>query len=107
MFVKDFCSALVIIIKKINKGIYNVGTKESYSNIQIAKKICNIMGKPHSQIKFTKDRAFNDRRYSISSKKISKLGWRPRTRLFNELKKITEWYKFNRYLFDRKIRDFK
>tara|TARA_Y100000590_G_scaffold469367_1_gene656530 strand:+ start:3048 stop:4004 length:957 start_codon:yes stop_codon:yes gene_type:complete len=103
LYVKDFCSALVIIIKKINKGIYNIGTNESYSNLQVAKKICSLMNKPYSNIKFTKDRVFNDRRYSISSKKITKLGWRPKTRLFKELKKITEWYKVNKNLFNRKF----
>jgi len=101
--VHDFCNALTIVIKKINKGVYNVGTKDIYKNIQIAKKICRLMNKSFSNIKFTKDRSFNDRRYSISSKKIHKLGWKPKRKLFDELKIIIEWYKKHNKIFNKKI----
>ena len=101
--VHDFCNALTIVIKKINKGVYNVGTKDIYKNIQIAKKICRLMNKSFSNIKFTKDRSFNDRRYSISSKKIHKLEWKPKRKLFDELKIIIEWYKKHNKIFNKKI----
>ena len=104
--VQDFCDALTIIIKKTNKGIYNIGTGESYRNIKIAKKICKLMNKLSSNIKFTKDRAFNDRRYSISSKKIHKLGWKPKKKLFNELNIIIDWYKKHKKIFDKRITKF-
>ena len=54
-------------------------------------------------IKFTKDRSFNDRRYSISSKKIQKLGWKPKRKLFDELEIIIEWYKKHKKIFNKKI----
>jgi len=101
--VHDFCDALTIIVKKINKGVYNVGTKDIYKNIKIAKKICQLMNKSFSNIKFTKDRSFNDRRYSISSKKIQKLGWKPKRKLFDELEIIIEWYKKHKKIFNKKI----
>ena len=101
--VHDFCDALTIIVKKINKGVYNVGTKDIYQNIKIAKKICQLMNKSFSNIKFTKDRSFNDRRYSISSKKIQKLGWKPKRKLFDELEIIIEWYKKHKKIFNKKI----
>lgn len=99
----DFCNALTIIVKKANKGVYNIGTEDSYKNIQIAKKICQLMNKLFSNIKFTKDRSFNDRRYSISSKKIQKLGWKPKRKLFDELEIIVEWYKKHKKIFNKKI----
>ena len=99
----DFCNALTIIVKKVNKGVYNIGTNDSYKNIQIAKKICQLMNKLFSNIKFTKDRSFNDRRYSISSKKIQKLGWKPKRKLFDELEIIIEWYKKHKKIFNKKI----
>ena len=103
LYVKDFCSALEIIIKKKNQGIYNVGSNESFKNIEIAKKICVLMNKSYNNIKYVKDRPFNDTRYSISSKKIIKLGWSPKVKLFNQLKKIIEWYIKNNKIFAKKI----
>ena len=103
LFVKDFCFALEKIIKKVNEGIYNIGSDESYQNIQIAKKICNLMNKSYKNIKYTRDRPFNDRRYSISSKKIINLGWKPKSNLFNELDKIISWYQNNFKIFLRKL----
>ena len=61
------------------------------------------MNKSFSNIKFTKDRSFNDRRYSISSKKIQKLGWKPKRKLFDELEIIIEWYKKHKKIFNKKI----
>ena len=60
------------------------------------------MNKLFSNIKFTKDRSFNDLRYSISSKKIQKLGWKPKRKLFAELEIIIEWYKKHKEIFKKK-----
>ena len=50
-------------------------------------------------IKFVKDRPYNDKRYSISTNKIRKLGWRPKNTLMLDLFDIIEWYKNNIQLF--------
>ena len=97
---KDFAKAVCLLIKKKNKGIYNVGSYDSFSNIHIAKSICKILNKdPKKFIKFVKDRPYNDKRYSISSNKIRKLGWRPKNTLMVDLLDIIEWYKNNIQLF--------
>ena len=97
---KDFARAVCLLAKKKHKGIYNVGSQESYSNIYIAKTICRILNKnPKKFIKFIKDRPYNDRRYSISTQKINKLGWEPEYKLKNELLNIIQWYKKNIKLF--------
>ena len=103
LFVEDFCSALEIIIRKVSDGIYNVGSDESYQNIKIAKKICSLMKKSNKNIEYTKDRPFNDKRYSVSSKKIQNLGWKPKTNLFKELNEIIKWYTKNNKIFSKKI----
>ena len=50
-------------------------------------------------ISFVKDRPYNDKRYSISSLKIRKLGWKPKFNLIKELPKIIQWYSDNLYLY--------
>ena len=99
LFIKDFCNALEIIIRKVNDGIYNIGSSESYQNIQVARKICDLMNRSKTNIKYIKDRPFNDRRYSISSTKIKKLGWKTQSNLFVELNEMIEWYRKNHKIF--------
>jgi len=97
---KDFAEAIILLIKKKNKGIYNIGSKESYSNIMLAKKICKLMNKdPGVYIKFVKDRPYNDKRYSVSTKKIEKLGWKPKNNLVEDLPSIVDWYLNNKRLY--------
>ena len=96
--VNDFCKALILIIKKVNIGIYNIGSNEKFQNIEIAKKISLLMNK-RNKIKFVKDRPFNDMRYSIASNKLNKLGWTPKDKLFLMLPQIITWYKDNIKIF--------
>ena len=97
---RDFAKAVCLLIKKRNRGIFNVGSYDSFSNIHIAKSICKILNKdPKKFIKFVKDRPYNDKRYSISTNKIRKLGWRPKNTLMVDLLDIIEWYKNNIQLF--------
>lgn len=100
--VKDFCKALIIIIKKINIGIYNVGSNQMYRNIDVANKISLLMNKKR-MIKYVKDRPFNDSRYSITSSKLNKLGWKPKDNLFDSLPEIILWYKKNKNIFKKLI----
>ena len=99
---KDFADALILLVNKKDKGIYNIGSKFSEKNINIAKHICKIFKKnPKKFIKFTKDRLYNDKRYSVSSKKIRKLGWIPKRNLIKDLPMIVEWYKKNYKIFKK------
>ena len=96
----DFARALIILVQKKNKGIYNIGSNFFEKNLNIAKLICKYLKKdPSKFIKFVKDRPYNDKRYSVSSKKIRKLGWKPIHNLINDLPMIINWYKKNYKLF--------
>ena len=97
---QDFASAIILLIKKKNNGIYNIGSNESYSNINLAKLICKYLNKdPKKFINHVKDRPYNDKRYSISSSKIRKIGWKPKFSLNKDLPKIIQWYSDNLYLY--------
>jgi dTDP-glucose 4,6-dehydratase len=96
----DFTKALLILVKKKNKGIYNIGSTFFKTNYDIAKIICNFFKKdPKKFITFVNDRPYNDKRYSVSSKKIRDLGWKPKENLVNDLPKIIDWYKRNLSIF--------
>ncbi len=96
----DFANALIKIVTKKNKGIFNVGSNFYERNINIAKLICKFFNKdPNKHIQFTKDRLYNDKRYSVSSKKVRRLGWKPQKKLTEDLPQIIDWYKKNYRVF--------
>jgi UDP-glucose 4,6-dehydratase len=98
----DFANALVMLVRKKNRGIYNIGSNYYEKNINIAKIICKIFKKdPNKFITFTKDRLYNDKRYSVSSKKIMKLGWKPQRNLLEDLPMMVEWYQKNLKIFKK------
>ena len=90
----DFAKALIILVKKKNSGTFNIGSNYYEKNINIAKIICKLFKKSSKKyITFTKDRLYNDKRYSVSSKKMRKLGWRPKRKLVKDFPMIIDWYK--------------
>ena len=97
---KDFAAGIVLLLKKNEKGIYNIGNDMYYKNYQVAKIICGLMKKNYKDnVVFIPDRPFNDRRYSISINKIKKLGWSPKNQLVKDLPGIINWYKKNFKIF--------
>lgn len=99
IFVEDNCEAILQVALNGRIGeIYNIGSSEpkEVTNLEIAKKLCYLLGKSESLIKFVKDRPAHDRRYSIDCSKIIKeLGWSQRTPFEKGLQMTVEWYQSN------------
>ena len=76
--VSDHARALAFLSTKGDFGeIYNIGSGEEFSNVEIAEKILDIMKSEVSKIKFVADRLGHDIRYSLDSSKVRNLGWVP------------------------------
>jgi len=104
IYVEDNCRAIDLVMQKGKPGeIYNIGGNIEIRNIDVAKKILNLLGKPESLIKFIKDRPGHDRRYSLDYKKIAKLGWQPKFQFEEALEKTVEWYS-NNYSWWKKLK---
>ena len=76
--VLDHCQAIDLIMHKGKSGeIYNVGADNELANIDLAKRILKLLGKPESLLTSVKDRPGHDRRYAIDSTKLQReLGWK-------------------------------
>ena len=98
LYVQDHCEALIEVWRRGNIGEkYNIGGQCEIQNVDLIKKILNLLGKDESMIEYVKDRPGHDRRYSTDISKITKtLGWKPRFNIDDGLKETIEWYERNR-----------
>ncbi len=109
IYVLDHCKALDIVMNKGKSGeIYNVSSGNELENIELVKKILDIMGKDYSLIEFVEDRPGHDLRYSLDSSKIRhELNWRPIYSFDEALEHTVKWYLDNeswwRPLADEKV----
>lgn len=95
LFVEDHCTAIDAIIHqgRIGETYLIGGMTEDIPNIEVVRKILDIMGKDESMIEFVKDRPGHDRKYRINWSKINKeLGWHPKYDFDDALKLTVDWY---------------
>jgi dTDP-glucose 4,6-dehydratase len=101
--VEDHCRALLGALEKGSAGeVYNVGSDNEWSNIQIVTRLLEILGKPRELIEHVKDRPGHDRRYAIDAAKVrGELGWAPRIAFSDGLAQTVDWYVQNRGWWER------
>jgi len=98
IYVLDNCEAIDVVFRKGKSGeIYNIASGEEKTNIEVAKIILRELNKPESLIKFVKDRPGHDFRYSLDTTKIRELGWKPKVRFEDGIKKTINWYVNNKW----------
>lgn len=98
LYVDDHCRAIDLCLQKGKIGeTYCIGgMKDDLSNLQVVKKIINILGKDESLIKMVSDRPGHDRRYAVDwSKAQNQLGYSPKAELDEYLQKTVNWYQKN------------
>jgi dTDP-glucose 4,6-dehydratase len=94
LHVVDNCRGIWAAFKNGKKGeVYNLGGGNERPNLQVAKAILDEVRRPHSLIKFVKDRPGHDRRYAINwSKAKTELGWQPEKKFEDGLRETIAWY---------------
>lgn len=87
IWAEDVAIATELIFKKgeINE-VYNIGTQQEYSVLDIAKILIDKIKKDtdyEKYIEYVNDRPFNDFRYSVDSALLKSLGWSEKFKDFN------------------------
>lgn len=97
IYVDDHNRAVDLVIQKGIVGeTYCIGGEEK-TNLEVTKKLLQILGKDESFIEFVDHRLGHDFRYAIDDKKLRQLGWSPNSDFNTWLKKTVEWYKENKW----------
>jgi dTDP-glucose 4,6-dehydratase len=103
-YVRDHCEGIDIVLHKGRPGeIYNVGSGVETFNIDMARMILQLLGKPESLLQHVTDRPGHDRRYSLNCDKLAGLGWRSAHTFAQALEKTVRWYVDNEWWW-RKIK---
>lgn len=92
--VLDHCRAIDLIMHQGKPDeVYNIGADNEWANIDLARKILKILGKPESLLTSVKDRPGHDRRYAIDSAKLRRdLSWTPSISFDQGLVETVHWY---------------
>jgi len=99
IFVVDHCRALDAVIQKGKPGeIYNIGSGNEKTNLELIHKLLELLDKPQSLIQFVTDRPAHDRRYALDCAKIAiELGWKPDYSFEKALSATVDWYLKNEF----------
>lgn len=104
LYVEDHARALWLIVREGRVGEkYNVGGRNERRNIDVVKRICEIMdelhpsGAPHADlISYVTDRPGHDARYAIDATKLeTELGWKAQENFDSGIYKTVQWYLAN------------
>jgi len=97
IYVDDHCRAILLALEGGRPGAtYNIGARNERRNIDVARSVLDALAKPHSLIRFVRDRPGHDRRYAINPSLVeNELGWRPRETWETGLRKTIDWYGTN------------
>lgn len=74
--------------------VYNLGTGVETPNLEMARRLVKILGRPESLIRPTGDRPGHDRRYALDVGRAEReLNWKPSVALSDGLPRTIEWYR--------------
>jgi len=96
LFVEDFARGIGhALLHGVPGEVYNCGGPDECDNLIVVRQILELTGQDESLIEFVTDRPGHDRRYSLSSDKLTRLGWRAQVRFAEGLERTVDWYRGN------------
>ena len=103
LHVTDHAAGIAAALAKGRPGeVYNLGGGNEHPNLEVARELCRLAGKPESLIRFVPDRPGHDRRYALDTTKArAELGFAPREAFAQGLAETAAWYRAHRAWWER------
>lgn len=96
LYVEDHVTGIDVALHHGKAGeAYNVAGENEQHNINVVKKMLQLLGKPESLIRHVEDRAGHDRRYAMNCDKLRGIGWQRKYDFDTALKATVKWYQEN------------
>ncbi len=93
LWVEDHCAGIETVLREGGAGeVYNVGGDDERENVEIVRHILRLTSADESLIRHVEDRAGHDRRYSLDTTKLRKLGWVPQKPFEEGIAETVGWY---------------
>lgn len=104
LYVEDHCRAIDLILQKGRLGdTYLIGgMTDKIQNIEVVRRIVQLLGKDESMLEMVTDRPGHDVRYGVDwSKAKDELGYAPQASFEEYLHKTVVWYQENKQWWER------
>lgn len=93
-YVEDTCRAIEVVRRKATIGeIYNVGSGDERTNLDVARAVLATIDASEDLIEFVEDRPGHDQRYALDATKVRELGWNPEWTFEDGLARTVEHYR--------------
>lgn len=99
IFVEEHCEAVDLLLHSsgYDGEVFNIGSGDEFSILDIAHSILKILNKPENLITMVKDRPGHVQRHAVNTDKIRNiLNWRAKIPFEQELENTVVWYQQNR-----------
>jgi len=97
-YVLDHCEAIDLVLRRGEIGsVYNVGSGSEMRNLDMARLVLRLLGKPEALIRPVRDRPGHDRRYALDVSRLRALGWRPTHTCEQAIERTVRWYVENEW----------
>jgi len=98
LHVDDHCRAIDLLVQRGTPGeVYNIGGGHELTNVELTHRILEILDRPTSLIQPVTDRPGHDRRYSVDTRKLHGVGWKPTVSFDEGLVAVVDWYRSNEW----------
>jgi dTDP-glucose 4,6-dehydratase len=103
LYVDDHCRGILAALKHGRDGeVYNIGGNCALANIDVVRRVLEIVGAPASLMTMVSDRPGHDRRYALNSEKLAReTGFVPEVPFDTGLIATVAWYRDNAAWIDR------
>jgi len=97
LHVQDTASAIFeVLINGNDNEIYNLGSNEYFTNIDVTNIILENLNLDSSRLEFVSDRPGHDFKYAVDITKLTSMGWAPKYNFKEVIPEIVKWYVDNR-----------